>query len=529
MVQSKYVAACYCRLSRDDEQDGTSVSIETQRKILSDYCKTNGFSIFDFYCDDGFTGTNFERPEFIRMLEDMKSGKYNAIIVKDLSRFGRNYIEVGKYIEDIFPENSIRFIAIGDNVDTLQDNIDLDLMLPMKNIFNQFYPADCSRKTRLAFRAKALRGEFIGSVAPYGYKKSAEDKHVLEINDETAPIVRRIFEMVAYENCGCNKTAKTLAAEKILTPTAYNMKCAGKPLGDNRYDWNLTSIQVIIKNREYLGHTINSKKRKLSFKSKRVINQSEEKWIVVENTHPAIITQKLFDDANEQLKIRKRPCKNKEPHMFSGIVKCADCGYALSLTPTNGKPALCCINYKRRGKEFCSAHYIRYDELINVVYDDIRRQINAVRNDEEKFIKILSERCGKSIKTDFGKLQKEIQDSEKRIKELDERFYKLYDDRLNGVISESRFKEMSQRIEQEQSDLTEKTELLRERIGQSEETAINTELFVQEVKQFFDMTELDKEMLHRLVKKVTVGNKYKKDGKKRQDITIEYRFIGQGV
>ena len=184
---SKYTAACYCRLSRDDVQDGTSVSIETQKKILDDYCKSNDFNVFDFYCDDGFTGTNFERPNFKRMMSDLNNGAVNMVVVKDLSRLGRNYIETGKLIEETFPENGVRFIAVGDDVDTERENLDLDLMLPMKNIFNQYYPADCSRKTRQAFKTKALRGEFIGSTAPYGYKKSVDDKHVLEIDKSLNP------------------------------------------------------------------------------------------------------------------------------------------------------------------------------------------------------------------------------------------------------------------------------------------------------------------------------------------------------
>ena len=244
MEQSKYTisAACYCRLSKDDENDGTSVSIETQQQILSDYCEKNQMKVFDFYSDDGFTGTNFNRPDFIRMMSDVEKGLVNTIVVKDLSRFGRNYLEVGKYIEEVFPETGVRFIAIGDDVDTEKENIDLDLLLPMKNLFNQFYPADCSRKTRQALKSKAQKGEFIGSTAAYGYKKSKADKHILEIDENTAPIVERIFRMAAYENCGCNKIAKLLTAEKVMTPMAYAAKTAGRAYSKNPYDWNLTTV-----------------------------------------------------------------------------------------------------------------------------------------------------------------------------------------------------------------------------------------------------------------------------------------------
>lgn len=530
MVQSKYIAACYCRLSKDDAADGTSVSIETQQKILADYCNSNGFSVFDFYCDDGYTGTNFQRPNFRRMMMDVESGKVNAVVVKDLSRFGRNYIEVGKYIEDVFPEHGVRFIAIGDSVDTEQDNIDLDLMLPMKNIFNQFYPADCSRKTRQAFHAKALRGEFIGTNAAYGYRKSAEDKHVLEVDEVTAPIVQRIFRMIAYENCGCNKIARTLRREKILTPTAYTAKRSGRSYAKDPYDWNLATVQKMIQNQVYLGHTINGKKKKVSFKSKRVIMQPEEKWIVVKDTHEPIISEQLFHDANEQLKSRKRKCKNSEPHLFSGIAKCADCGYAMSHTPKkNGSDFLCCTNYKQRGKDVCEVHYIRFDDLYQIVFADVKRQIEAVRTNEAKVEKLLKERNCQMKQADLKRAQREMQSAEMRIKELDERFYKIYEDKLDGLLSEERFKEISKRFEDEQSDLKAKLERLRIQVSVKEESSHNVDLFIEEIKQFFDMTELNKEILHRLVNKIIVGNKYEVDGQKRQDVTIEYKFIGEGV
>lgn len=465
-------------------------------------------------------------------MNDVECGKVNTVVVKDLSRFGRNYIEVGQYIEDIFPERGVRFIAIGDSVDTEQDNIDLDLMLPMKNIFNQFYPADVSRKTRQAFHSKALRGEFIGTNAAYGYRKSAEDKHVLEIDEITAPTVVRIFEMIAYENCGCHKIARILRDQKILTPTAYQAKCAGRSYSKNSYEWNLATVQKMIENKVYLGHTINGKKKKLSFKSKRVLIQPEDKWIVVENTHEPIVSEQLFADANEQLKRRKRKRKNAEPHLFSGIARCADCGYAMSHTPNNRNrdaDFLCCTNYKQRGKEVCSSHYIRYNVLYNVILEDVKYQIEAVKKDEAKIAKLLKERNSQMKQSDLKKAQKEMQSAEKRIAELDERFYKIYEDKLSGLLSEERFKELSQRFEQEQLDLKEKLERLKITVNEKQESNNNVDQFINEVKQFMDIKELDEKLLHRLVSKITVGSKYEADGQKKQDITIEYKFIGKGV
>ena len=269
--RKSYLAALYARLSVDDMQDGTSVSIETQKKILEDYCKANNIEIYDFYCDDGYTGTNFNRPDFQRLLRDAESKKFNMVIVKDLSRLGREYIGVGKYIEEYFPERNIRFVAIGDDYDSECRKGDLDFIVPMKNLFNQFYPAECSRKVRQAFKAKASRGEFIGSQAPYGFKKSPEDKHVLLIYETTAPVIVRIFTLIAYHGYGYTKIARLFSQEKIPTPYALQRRNANKPCDKDPYDWNLGTISAIVHNETYLGNLVSGKREILSFKNKQGI------------------------------------------------------------------------------------------------------------------------------------------------------------------------------------------------------------------------------------------------------------------
>ncbi len=249
--------------------DSTSVSIETQRKLLEDYCQSHGLTIHNFYCDDGYTGTNFNRPNFRRMMNDVHNNVVNVIVVKDLSRLGRDYIGVGKLIEETFPKSGVRFIAISDGIDT-ENSADYDFITPIKNVFNQCYPADVSRKTRQAFRTKAVRGEFIGTNAPYGYCKSSEDKHVLVVDEVTAPIVREIFEMVAYRGYGYNKVARVLSERKILTPTAYRYQNDGKTYNKYPYDWNLVSVRRILENAEYLGCIINGKNRSCCSKVKRL-------------------------------------------------------------------------------------------------------------------------------------------------------------------------------------------------------------------------------------------------------------------
>lgn len=464
------------------------------------------------------------------MISDIEDGKINCVITKDLSRLGRNYLESGAYIEIFFPEQNVRYIALNDDIDTEKDNMDLDLLLPMKNIFNQFYPADCSRKTRQALKAKALKGEFIGSTAAYGYKKSELDKHILEIDENTAPVVERIFRMAAYENCGCNKIARILTVEKVITPMAYAAKIAGRTYNKNPYDWNLTTVYKMIENQVYLGHTVNCRKKKGSFKSKKVVMQSEDKWIIVENTHPAIISEQLFKDANAQIASRKRECKNHEPHLFAGLVKCDTCGYSLSLSPKpNGKNFLTCTTYKKKGKEACTIHYISCRDLYDFVFFDIKRQIKTILKDETKAAEKLRKKMCCTKKSDIGKSVRDAKTIEKRIKELDDRFYQLYEDKLNGVLSEDRFIELSKRCEAEQNELKIKLESIKSISVGSAEAEKNIESYIAIIKEFKDISELDKEIVHRLIDKITVGNKYVIDGVKKQDITIYYKFVGEGI
>jgi hypothetical protein len=400
----------------------------------------------------------------------------------------------------------------------------------MKNIFNQFYPADCSRKTRQALKAKALKGEFIGSTAAYGYKKSEIDKHILEIDENTAPIVERIFRMAAYENCGCNKIARILTAEKVMTPMAYAAKIADRVYSKNPYDWNLTTVYKMIENQVYLGHTVNCRKKKVSFKSKKVVMQSEDKWIIVENTHEPIISEQLFKDANAQIASRKRERKNDEPHLFSGLVKCDTCGYSLSLSPKpNGRDFLSCTTYKKKGKDACSIHYISCRDLYDFVLFDIKRQIKTILKDETKAAEKLRKKMCCTKKSDIDKSLRDAKPIEKRIKELDDRFYQLYEDKLNGVLSEDRFIELSKRCEAEQNELKDKLERIKFISAANTEAEKNIESYIALVKEFKDISELDKEIVHRLIDKITVGNKYVIDGVKKQDIKIYYKFVGDGI
>lgn len=522
-----YTAACYCRLSRDDENDGTSVSIETQRKVLEDYCRANDYDVYNFYCDDGYTGTNFDRPSFKQMMSDASDGTVNMIVVKDLSRFGRNYIEVGKYVEETFPDMGIRFIAIGDDVDTNRDNLDLDLMLPMKNIFNQYYPADCSRKTRQAFVTKAKRGEFIGSQAPYGYKKSPEDKHVLVIDEETAPTVKWIFEMAAYQGYGYNKIARVLTERKIITPAALQAKRAGHSYDKDPYDWNLAMVYRMMENTAYLGHLTSGKRRKISFKSKRIKRMPEDKWIVNENMHEPLISEQLWEDAHLRLSSRKRTSESGFVNIFAGLLKCDKCGYALGISNASGKDNyFACNTYKKKGKDKCSSHYIRYDELYNKILFDLNDMLRMVHKNKEAFVEAVKEKIGGSGDEERQRMNSEASDIEKRLTELDKKFDMLYNDRLDGLISDKKFKEMSARSESEQEQLTERLEYLREKLRTGEAKSFNVDRFTELICEYEHIDSLDKELLNLLVDKIVVGDRLKENGVRTQTVTVYYRFVG---
>lgn len=526
--QSRIIAGCYERLSDDDENDGTSISIETQTSILTNYCRSNCFTIYDHYQDDGFTGTNFNRPSFTRLMNDARNGVINTIIVKDLSRFGRNYLEVGNYLSEVFPRLNVRFIAIGDDVDTDKGSIDYDLMVPIKNIFNEYYPADCSKKVKQAFIAKATNGEYLGSHAPYGYKKSPDDKHVLEIDEVTAPTVLRIFQMAAYQGHGFNKIARVLSAEKILTPSAYQAQQEKKPYLKEPYDWNLTTVYKMFENEAYLGHLISGKRRKVSFKSKRVIRPSEDQWIVVRNTHPAIISQELWDDAHKALGSRKRECQSGFDNIFAGLLKCDKCGYALGLSTSHERNCYyLCNTYKKKGPERCSSHYILHKEIYNAVLADIRETVKLVQTDREAFMKMVLDKVDDADNTDSAKNEREVAALESKIAELDAKFDRLYDDRLSGLLSDRKFKELSEKCEAEQDAAKERLLLLTKETQTRKSKESRVEQFMRIVEGIESVTELDRDILNQLVDRITIGDRIKSGNGARQTIHVDYKFIGK--
>ena len=526
--QNRLIAALYCRLSDDDEKDGTSVSIETQEKFLTDFCKTNNITIYDVYIDDGFTGTNFNRPDFNRMMEDVNAKRVNVVIVKDLSRFGRNYLQVGFYISDIFPQMNVRFIAIGDDVDTARGDTDYDLMLPIKNVFNEYYPADCSKKTKQAFITKAMNGEYIGSFAVYGLLKTQENKNLLEINQEVAPNVVWIFEMAAYQGYGYNKIASVLSEHKILTPAAYRAQMLKRPYDKDPYDWNLTSVYKILNDKTYLGYLISGRRRKASFKSKRIIRNAEEDCIVLPGIIPQIISQQLWDDAHVKLDSRKREGTSGFNNIFAGLIKCDKCGHALGVAnASDRKNYYVCNTYKKKGPEVCSSHYIMYHELYDAILQDINSVLDMIRDNREAFIERVLHKVSCSCDSEDNRIENEIAALEAKIVELDNKFERLYDDRFNGILSDRKFQELSMKCEAEQDEARERRAYLVKKQNSSQTTSFGTEQFVAMAEQFERLTELDGEVLNRLIESIVVGDRIKRGGVTEQHIRINYKFIGE--
>lgn len=465
MTETVYTAGLYCRLSKEDKLLNTeSMSIDTQKKKLTDFSKKMGIAIGDIYIDDGLSGVFFDRPDFERMMTDVRCGKLNCVIVKDLSRLGRSDAESNRYYEDIFLTEGIRFIAIDDNVDTLRG---FEQIVPFMNMFNAMYPRDISNKTRSAYKTKAEHGEFLGSKAPYGYQKSPADKHKLVVDEETAPVVRHIFDLV-LQGYGRKKIAKALREEKILTPAAY-----AKSKGNGRYDkalsvygndcmWSDVSVGELITNEVYIGNCVNHKQSK-PFKSRKVVDVPKKDWIIVKGTHEPIITQEVWSEAQKLIQNRRRPAKDKCVQIFSGLVKCKDCGRALTYN-SHKTPDFMCSTYRSKGKELCSAHRITYNELYTAVMSDIYHKTKTLERNEECLRQAALHCNEQKMMKETKSLTAQLEKYNKRIRELDVIIKKTYENNVLGALSNERFAVLLKDYEQEQAELKEKVIVIQNQI-----------------------------------------------------------------
>lgn len=531
--QQHYKAALYCRLSVDDGNFGGSVSIETQKILLEQYCKDHKITDYKFYCDDGCSGTNFDRPSFKKMLSDIDEGKINLVIVKDLSRFGRNYVEAGMYVQR-FTDSNIRFIAADDNYDSLVNSD--DLLFPIKNVVNEMYARDVSKKTKAVKKAKARDGQFIGSKAPFGYKIDPNDRHHLIVDEPAAQVVKRIFGL-ASEGVGYNKMAKIFREEKVLTPIAYfnlnNPDYFKSDYWRKEFDWHVTSIRAILNNEVYLGKLVYGKQRNKSMKSKEKVRNPKEDWIVVENCHEPIITQELWDTVHKILNAKHRPAKAGEVQMFAGLLYCSDCGHCLTYSQKQRKDgsyhgAYSCWMYKTHGKEYCASHYITFDTIYELVLIDIQRNLFQYRKNTDKFKSILSRKYQSDSQKQAEQITLEYEQKQKRCEELDKIISRLYEDNVLGRIGDERYESMSQSYELEQVEIKKALPILKSKIDELKRQSDCADNFINVIKKYTIIDKLDAAILNELIDKIVVHHKEQaEDGRTFQQIEIYYRFVGK--
>lgn len=527
MRQSNKITALYCRLSRDDELQGDSNSIVNQKNILSKYAKENGFKNLQYFVDDGFSGTNFNRPSWNDLIALVEDNKVGTIIVKDMSRLGRDYLKVGFYTEVMFVEKNIRFIAINNGIDSANQT-DSDFT-PFLNIINEWYAKDTSKKIRAVMKAKGESGKHLTTRPPYGYMKSPDDKTKWIVDDEAAQIVKKIFDL-CLEGYGTSQIARILKNEKILTPFSYwHGKGQAFKSSENPYNWSADTIAGIIEKKEYLGHTVNFKTYKQSYKSKKKCTNPEEKQLIFENTHEAIIDVDTWERVQELRKNKRRPTRTGKSNMFSGIAYCADCGqklyYCTSKYFESRQDHFVCST-SRKGKEECSTHFIRATILEQGVLAHLKYVIGTVAGYENQFRKVLGAKQKEEVKKELSAKKKLLSKSESRIKELDILFQRIYEDNVSGKISDERFEMLSANYENEQAELKQIIEKLSAEISETEEQSDNVERFISKVHKYFDLQELTPSVLNDMVKRVYVHAPQTIDGKRTQEIDIVYDLVG---
>ena len=537
MKQPQYNTALYMRLSRDDESFGDSVSIETQRTVLTQYVREHPeFYVVSEFVDDGWSGTNFDRPQFKRMMEEIEAGNINCVITKDLSRFGREHIMMGYYLEFVFPKLKVRYIAVNDNEDTDKGLSDF---VPFKNLINEFMAKDTSRKIKGAFRAKFLNGERVNSMAPFGYVKHPEIKNKLMIDEETAWIVRKIFDL-AVHSMGVRRIANTLMDEKIPCPGWFqytrNGGCAryfeGQP-EEKRYVWSQPYLRNILKDETYIGNTIHNRWGTVSYKNKRMVRTPDEKCLRIEGTHEAIITPDVFETVQKQIASRRRECKGKRTQIFAGLLKCADCGlgmrYGIQSSAKSQYAYFMCGKYRDyQTKSGCTTHYIRYDTLYAYVLARIQHWSARAIQDEDALLNQLLSAGDRERNAAKKKQTAELKKATKRKTEVDGLFAKLYEDWAAGRITEYNFNMLTAKYQTEQSDLAEKIDALTAELDTVKQTESDARKWIDLIQQYANPSELTAPLLNTLIEKIVVHQSVKgEDGEQEQEIEIFYRFIGK--
>ena len=525
------ITALYCRLSRDDGAEGDSNSVANQKRLLQKYAKENGFDNTRYYVDDGYTGTNFNRPGFQKLLEDIDLGYVSAVIVKDMSRLGRDYLQVGYYTDTYFPDRNIRFIAVNDCVDSADGENEL---APFRNVMNEMYARDISRKVRSSHRLRGNAGEPL-SQPPYGYMKSPENPKKWVIDQEATQVVKDIFHM-CLEGKGNETIARLLQESKVLVPMAYwrekGLGRGGKKTQSNPYKWCKSTVAKILSQQEYCGDVINFKTYSKSFKNKSRLSNPEENWAIFKNVHEPIIARETFEQVQKlTAKTKRRAPKpeNGEKNMFCDILYCADCGSKLWFNVNHPNTAIQyfnCSNYKGNRGTCNSTHYIRADSVEQVVLIELRRLAQFLENDEDAFAEMLEQKTNKDILTEQKQMESALQKAIARKDDVARLYERLYEDNVNGKVTDEWFMQLSHKYEVERMELNEKITALREKLISIGAMKINKDHFISAVRKFMEMQTLTPTLLRELIDHIDV-HQIEGTGKNRtQRIVIHYRFVG---
>ena len=529
------ITALYCRLSKDDGTNNESMSISTQKTMLKDYAKRNGFLNCQFYVDDGYSGTNYDRPAFRQLIEDIQDGEVSTLITKDLSRLGRNYLETGTYIEVFFPNHNVRYIAINDGVDSI-DNAQMDIT-PFRNIINEMYAKDTSRKIKSALHARKMQGKYMATTAPFGYQKDEKDHNHLVIDEVTAPVVELIFS-IAEEGVGLHTICNRLRKAKVMKPSFYKKELFERFMDEEKmYDWDTAYVSQILHNPVYAGNlTVADKPTKTMRSKKRQYIPYAEREIIY-GTHEPIIEQSRWNTVQKILQSRPPVIGESSSgydNIFRGVIKCADCGSAMLAKVEQkrkrnnvlDKTFYCCTKYRKFGKDGCSSHNIEARTVHEVVLTDIQKHAGQALTDRKTMVMDIAERLNLQMSADREQQKKELRQCKQRVSEIENLYAKLYEDLTRELLTEKRFQMLSARYDSEQEELTAKIKELEKSAIADKEQLSSIEQFAEQISVYAGITELNFKIINQLIEKILVSEPVEVDGQKIQRLTIHYKFIG---
>ncbi len=529
------ITALYCRLSKDDGTNNESMSISTQKTMLKDYAKRNGFLNCQFYVDDGYSGTNYDRPAFRQLIEDIQDGEVSTLITKDLSRLGRNYLETGTYIEVFFPNHNVRYIAINDGVDSI-DNAQMDIT-PFRNIINEMYAKDTSRKIKSALHARKMQGKYMATTAPFGYQKDEKDHNHLVIDEVTAPVVELIFS-IAEEGVGLHTICNRLRKAKVIKPSFYKREMFERYTDEEKmYDWDTAYVSKILHDPVYAGNLTVAERPTKTMRSKKrqYIPYAERE--VIYGTHEPIIEQSRWNTVQKILESRPPVIGESSSgydNIFRGIIKCADCGSAMLAKVEQkrkhnnvlDKTFYCCTKYRKFGKEGCSSHTIEARTVHEVVLADIQKHAGQALADRKAMVTEIAERLNLQMSADREQQKKELRQCKQRVSEIENLYAKLYEDLTRELITEKRFQMLSARFDSEQEELTARIKELEKSAIADKEQLSSIEQFAEQISGYAGITELNFKIINQLIEKILVSEPVEVDGQKIQRLTIHYKFIG---